>query len=294
MNICDTETLIERVDAPKPFFALADEMFVERGTKADWDLLHDLHYKAEKLPIGPRFWRLDLRGETIGVLVTGTPKGMLRERHMVFPNIKPGSGDTRLTNTNRYKYINANFRVISRFVIDTMYRGIGAGYKMMNIVSRMEANTFMEIQSSMSKFNSFGQKAGFKFVKPMNANNYEKVMKFLRSNFGSSPQDFEAIIQEIESKTPEAREMASEMCKDFYFRNSAMENTSNGGAAMEARRLSMSTRDVVKGIQQLGLSSPMYGIWKCPDKKDSLPDKIPLTAFDAQSPNGRFEWQEGP
>lgn len=292
MNICDTETLIERVDAPKPFFALADEMFVERGTKEDWDLLHDLHYKAEKLPIGPRFWRLDLHGETIGVLVTGTPKGMLRERHMVFPNIKPGGGDTRLTNTNRYKYINANFRVISRFVIDTMYRGIGAGYKMMNIVSRMEGNTFMEIQSSMSKFNAFGQKAGFKFVKPMNANNYEKVMKFFRGNFEAPPQDFEAIIQEIEGKTPEARAIIEETCKDFYFRNSALENTSNGGANMEARKASMSTRAVIKGIQQLGLSSPMYGVWKCPDNKNALPDRIPLTAFEAQEPNEVFKWQK--
>lgn len=37
------ETLIERVERPAPRFALLDEMIVERGTKADWDLLHDLH-----------------------------------------------------------------------------------------------------------------------------------------------------------------------------------------------------------------------------------------------------------
>lgn len=287
--ISDTETHVERIDAPRARFSLADDMFVERGTKDDWDLLHNLHYKAEKLPIGPRFWRLDLHGNTIGVLVTGTPKGMLRERHFVFPNLKPGAGETRLTNTNRYNYINANFRVISRFVVDTMYRGIGAGYRMMNLVSRMEGNTFMEIQSSMSKFNAFGQKAGFKFVKPMNANNYDKVMKFFRMNFQASPQDFEAIIQEIESKPAAEKARLSELCKDFYFRNSAMENTSNGGAAMERRRASMDTRAVVKGIQQIGLSSPMYGIWKCPDPKGSVPDRLPLTAFDNQAPTQRLK-----
>jgi hypothetical protein len=286
-----TETLIQRDDAPRAFFRLTEEMFVERGTKADWDLLHDLHYKAERLPIGPRFWRLDLRGNTIGVLVTGTPKGMLRERHMVFPNMKPGAGETRLTNTNRYHHINKNFRVISRFVIDTMYRGIGAGYKMMNLVSRMEGNTFMEIQSSMSKFNSFGQKAGFRFVKPMNANNYEKVMRFFRANFEASPQDFEAVINEINEKSEAQRIKSEELCRDFYFRNSALENTSNGGAKMEQRRLSLTTRDVVKGIQQLGLSSPMYGVWKCPDAKGTLPDRIPLTAFDAQGANERLVWK---
>lgn len=288
--IFDTETLIERVDAPRARFSLCDEMFIERGTKADWDLLHDLHYKAEKLPIGPRFWRLDLRGETIGVIVTGSPKGMLRERHMVFPNLKPGSGETRLTNTNRYHYINANFRVISRFVIDTMYRGIGAGYRMMNIVSRMENIHFMEIQSSMSKFNMFGQKAGFKFVRPMNANSYDKVMRFFRAHFDASPQDFEAIVAELNTY-PEGRRVAlEEVCKDFYFRNSAMENTSNGGAAMERRRQSMSARDVIKGIQQMGLSSPMYGIWKRPTGDSQLPEKVPLLAFDRQKPNERVKW----
>lgn len=264
-------------------------MWVERGTVDDWNLLHDLHYKAEKLPIGPRFWRLALEDQTIGVLVTGTPKGMLRERHIVFPNIKPGSGDTRLTNTNRYHYINANFRVISRFVVDTMYRGIGAGYRMMNLVSRMEGNTFMEIQSSMSKFNHFGQKAGFKFVKPMNANNYEKVMKFFRLHFEATPQDFEAILQEIASKSAAEQDRLHEVCVDFYMRNSALENTSNSGARMEARAAALSTREAIKGIQQIGLASPMYGIWKCPDPKGSMPQRVPLTAFDNQRPTEKFK-----
>ncbi len=286
--LSDWETQQTRNDAPRASFPLADDMFIERGTKTDWDLLHDLHYKAEKLPIGPRFWRLDLHGQTIGVLVTGCPKGMLRERHIVFPNIKPGGGETRMTNTNRYNYINANFRVISRFVIDTMYRGIGAGYKMMNLVSRMEGNTFMEIQSSMSKFNSFGQKAGFRFVKPMNANKYEPVMKFFRLNFESNPQDFEAILQEIARRSPEQQARTLEICLDFYFRNSALENTSNGGAAMDKRKASMELREVIKGIQQIGLSSPMYGIWKCPDPKGSVPDKLYLSQFDKQGPCERL------
>lgn len=289
MNFLDCETLIERNDSPRASFSLAHDMWVERGTKADWDLLHDLHYKAEKLPIGPRFYRLSLYGETIGVLVTGAPKGMLRERHIVFPNLKPGAGETKLTNTNRYNYINANFRVISRFVIDTMYRGIGAGYRMMNLVSRIEGNTFMEIQSSMSKFNAFGQKAGFKFVKPMNANKYDQVMKFFRSHFSASPQDFEAILAEISAKPAAEQERIRDLCVDFYMRNSALENTSNGGAAMERRAAQMTVRDAIRGIQQIGLASPMYGIWKCPDPKGSVPERLPLLQFDKQGPNERLK-----
>lgn len=285
---CDTETLIERNAHPRASFALLNDMIVERGDKNDWMLLHDLHYKAEKLPVGPRFWRLDLHGETIGVLVTGSPKGMLRERHIVFPKLKPGN-DTRFTNTTRYKFINANIRVISRFVIDTMYRGIGAGYRMMNLVSRMEGNSFMEIQSSMSKFNTFGQKAGFRFVKPMNANNYDKVLKFFRMNFNSNPADHEAILNEIASKPESEQEVLIEICRQFYSRNSALENTSNAGANAERRVAAMSTRDIIKGIQQIGLASPLYGIWKCPDLKGSVPERLPLSAFDRQGPLERLK-----
>lgn len=222
----DIETLIERVEAPAPVFSLTDHMIVERGEIADWNLLHDLHYKAETLPLGPRFWRLRLYGETIGVLVTGMPKGLLKERHLALASIKPGQ-DTRMTNTYRYNYINSHIRVVSRFVIDTMYRGVGAGYRMMNLVSRMEGLELMEIQSSMSKFNYFGQKAGFRFVKPMNSNNFDRGLKFFRSHFESSPQDFEAIVAEIDSKPEHVREALIQASRDFYYRYSALEKTGN-------------------------------------------------------------------
>lgn len=264
-------------------------MHVERGSKADWDLLHDLHYKAERLPLGPRFWRLSLHGNTIGVIVTGSPQGMLRERHLVFPNLKPGAGDTKLTNTNRYKWINANFRVISRFVIDTMFRGIGCGYRMMNLVARMEGNTFMEIQSSMSKLNIFGQKAGFAFVKPMHANKFEAGMKFFRSHFEANPQDNEAVITEIE-KSPN-REFLIQACRDFYLKNSARENTGSAREGAEERVARMSVKELVKGIQQVCLASPMYGIYRCPDPKGAVPDRLPLLAFDCQKPNEPLKWR---
>jgi hypothetical protein len=282
------ETSLFRDPSPRPRFALAEEMIVERGDKSDWDLLHDLHYKAEKLPLGPRFWKLTLRGQTIGVLVTGTPKGMLKERHLVFDRINPGGGNTRFTNTQRYVYINQHFRVISRFVVDTMYRGIGAGYRMMNLVARMEGNTFTEIQSSMSKFNSFGQKAGFRFVKPMNANKFEAGMKFFRSHFESTPQDFEAIVAELAAMPPGLQERTLIACKEWYLKNSALENTGAGRDKGPERVAAMSARDVIKAIQQVALASPMYGVYRCPDPKGSVPDRLPLLAFDRQKPTEKL------
>lgn len=283
------ETLIERVDAPVARFSLLSDMFVEQGKIDDWNLLHDLHYKAENLPIGPRFWKLTLHGHTIGVLVTANPKGLLKERHLAFPNLKPGSGDTKITNTYRYKFINANFRVISRFVVDTQYRGIGAGYRMMNLVSRMEGNTFMEIQSSMSKFNLFGQKAGFKFVRPMNANKYEQGLVFFRTHFSSSPQDFEAILKELQAKPELERSRLLQTCKDFYYRHSALEKTGNNRDKGQGRVDGMDERTIIKSIQQITLASPMYGIWKNPDRKTVVPKRLPLTAFGSQGPNEPFK-----
>jgi hypothetical protein len=268
-------------------------MIVERGTKADWDLLHDLHYKAEKLPLGPRFWRLSLHGETIGVLVTGCPKGMLRERHMIFPRLKPQGGETRLVNTTRYRFINDNFRVISRFVIDTMYRGIGAGYRMMNLVSRIEGNTYMEIQSSMSKFNLFGQKAGFRFAPPMSANKFDAGMKFFRSHFAANPQDYMALVAEIEATPEPGRTRLIDACRTFYLKNSALENTGATRDRAEGRVAAMTPTEVIKGIQQMALASPMYGIWKCPDLKGSVPERLPLTAFDWQGASEPLKLPEG-
>jgi hypothetical protein len=280
----EEDFIVERDSAPKPRFALADHMVVERGSKADWDLLHDLHYKAEGTPFAPRFWRLALEGETIGVLVTGSPKLLLKERHMVFPKLKLGS-DTKVTNTLRANYVNANFRVISRFVVDTMYRGIGAGYRMMNLVSRMEGNTFMEIQSSMSKFNVFGQKAGFQFVTPLNASKFEAGLKFFRSHFEASPQDYLAIVAEIEAKPEPARSQLVEAAKTFYLKNSALENTGANRERGQERVAAMTVTEAIKGIQQMCLASPMYGVWKCPDKKGSVPETLPLNAFNWQGVN---------
>ncbi|RWN25296.1 MAG: hypothetical protein EOR96_34510 [Mesorhizobium sp.] len=280
-------TEIWRDHSPRPVFALANEMVVERGTKADWDLLHDLHYKAEGTPFAPRFWRLALHGDTIGVLVTGSPKLLLKERHLVFPKLKLGS-DTKVTNTLRANYVNGNFRVISRFVMDTMYRGIGAGYRFMNLVSRMEGNTFMEIQSSMSKFNHFGQKAGFRFVTPLNASKFEAGLKFFRSNFEASPQDYMALVAEIEAKPEPARGKLIQACKDFYLKNSALENTGANRERGQERVAAMTITETIKAIQQVALASPMYGVWKCPDKQGSLPERLPLTAFDWQGPNQPF------
>lgn len=285
------QTAVSRDAAPAPRFSLLDEMWVERGTKEDWERLKELHYKASALSIGPRFWRLRLGDEVIGVLVTCNPKGILKERQLVFPTMRITGEDTRVTNTLRFKFANDNFRCVSRFVIDTMYRGIGAGYRMMNLVSRLEGNRYMEIQSSMSKFNTFGQKAGFKFIAPRNSTKFEAGIKFFRSNFQASPQDFEAIVAEIEARSPAEQAIILEACKDFYHKNSVLEKTGKNRDFAAGRVERLSVRTAVKQIQQLALASPLYGIWVNPDHRRPMPERLPLSAFDLQRPTERLAWR---
>ena len=281
----DSEIVIERDHAPRASFPLLAEMFVEPGTIDDWYLLHDLHYKAENLPMGPRFWKTTLHGETIGVLVTAVPKLLLKERHRAMPGVQLGQ-DTKITNTKRANHINANIRVISRFVFDTMYRGIGAGYRMMNLVSRMEGPTFMEIQSSMSKFNLFGQKAGFRFIPPMNALKFEAGLKFMRGRFEANPADFEAIVNEIDAMSPHERDKVIEEMRTFYYKNSPLENTGTNRKGTGQKRVDgMTYRTLVKAIQQISLASPLYGIYINPDRKQEVPQRLALSAFDLQKPN---------
>ncbi|MER9496393.1 hypothetical protein NKI86_32080, partial [Mesorhizobium sp. M0320] len=138
-------------------------------------------------------------------------------------------------------------------------------------------------------FNHFGQKAGFRFVTPLNANKFDAGLKFFRLNFKASPQDYMAIVAEIEATPEPTRSALIASCKEFYFRNSALENTGANRERGLERVAAMSTVDTIKAIQQVALASPMYGVWQCPDKKGTLPDRLPLTAFDWQGANEPFK-----
>lgn len=285
-----TETILERNEAPRPVFEPMRRMVVEPGTREDWFLLHHLHYKSETMPMGPRFFRMTLDGETISVLILSPPRGMVRERHMVFPNLKPGS-DSRLMNSMRYHFWNENLTVISRFVTDTMFRGIGLGYRMMNLVSRMSRKNYVEIQSSMSRYNTFGQKAGFRFVKPQNARLHDEGVKFFRKFFNALPQDTEGLIMEYNSFSEKMQKRIHSELVHFYRTYSSLENTGTRAEGVETRIPSMPASKLIRAIQQMCLAAPMYGIYKNPDAKNEIPSRIPLLAFDLQKPSEPLKWK---
>lgn len=282
---------VDRFEDCSPKLSLLDHMTVQRGTIEDWRTLQDLHYKQSgSLPAGSHHFTLKLGDELIGVLVMASPKLLLKERHVVLPRLKPTGQDNRITNQYRMKWINANMSVVARVVVDTMYRGAGLAYRFTNIASRMEAKRFIEIQSSMSKYNMFAHKAGFEFVKPMRSTKYDVGIRFFRSTFESDPADLEAILQEWMAKDPSERAAVEKATKEFYYAHSALEKTGKSlGGVGEARVARMSFRDCVHALQQMVLASPLYGIYTNPDVgRSDLPAVIPLTWFDNQPTNAKL------
>lgn len=282
----NADWLVMRNDDRKPRqLSLLSQIIIERGTTEDWDLLHELHYKAENLGIGRNIYRAMLDGQVIGVGVMTVPKMLSAGRNEVFRHLRPNQDgrDTRLINTHRAKWINANSCTNSRLVLDTMYRGAGIAYRMQNIMMRMSGVKFVEFQSSMSKFNPFAAKAGIQFTKPRRSSSYEKGMLWFRRWFRSVPSDYVGVMSELESFPKPIREKVIKEMRKFYYDSSSMEKSGDNRFNGTSRVDAMDVGYLLKSLQQLVLASPLYGVYVNPDHGRQLPKSISLMAFDKQA-----------
>ena len=285
------DMLVERRATPnRHSLSLLPEIYVERGTKEDWDLLHELHYKAENLGIGPRIFRCVLRGQTIGVGVMTVPKMLLSGRNELFTHLRPNVGgrDTKLINKYRAEWINAHCCTNSRLVLDTMYRGAGIAYRMQNLMMRMTGCQLIEFQSSMSKFNPFAAKAGIRFTKPKRSGNYERGLGWFRRWFESIPTDFVGIMAEVNAMPDPVREKCVAEMRKFYYDFSSMEKSGDNRMNGTRRVDALPVEKLLKNLQQLVFASPLYGVYVNPDYDSAadraieLPERLPLLAFDNQ------------
>ena len=282
------DCLIERRPTPKNHkLSLLKDIYVERGSMEDWEILHELHYKAENLGIGPKIFRCMLKDQVIGVGVMTVPKMLVSGRNELFKHLRPNVNglDTKVINTHRAKWINAHVCMNSRLVLDTMYRGAGIAYRMQNLMMRMSGCQIVEFQSSMSKYNPFAGKAGIRFTKPRGSSNYEKGLTWFRRWFESTPTDFVGVMKEIEEMPTPIREKCIAEMRKFYYAFSSMEKSGDNRMNGTARVEGLSVEKLLKNIQQLVFASPLYGIYLNPDYEIALPGQIPLLAFDNQQVN---------
>lgn len=266
----------------RPAFPMLADMMIEPGTSADWEQLHEFHYKSEGRVAGARYYRVTLGERLVGVAVMCYPRGLLRDRHKAFPAIKPGGGDTKLTNTYRYKYLNSAFSLNARTVNDTLFRGVGIGYRMLNLAARLDGRKWCEIQSSMSKFNQFAHRAGFRFVTPEPSKHRDGAIAVYRRWFDSNPSDQVSLLEELEAMSGVIRESAMKDLRTFYYKNSALEKTGKNRDNGTSRVDAMPAKELIKNLNQMAFATPLYGVYRNPDHLIELPKRLPLVAFDWQ------------
>lgn len=278
-----SDFIVERREVPKNHkFSLLEKIYVEPGSKDDWDEFHALHYKAEALGIWPRFYRVAIEGVPIGCIVFTVPRMTLSGRNTLLKNIAPNKDgwDTTIMNKYRAKWLNAHSATLSRIVLDTMYRGVGIAYRAMNIAMRMTGYDFIEFQSSMSRVNPFAQKAGVIFAKPKRNAAYAKGLPLFRRWFDSIPTDYVGIYEEFQRLSPREKERCLEELRTFYYTYSCMEKSGDNRFKKRGRVDVMPTDKLIKSLQQLVFAFPMYGVYMNPDKGRQLPERIPITTFD--------------
>lgn len=289
MIITDNQDILVRREEGqgRKGLSLLPDIYVERGDINDWNLLHELHYKAENLGIGPVIYRARLHGRTIGVGVMTVPKMLSSGRNEVFDHLRPNMGgrDSKLVNTHRAKWINANSCTNSRLVLDTMYRGAGIAYRMQNIMMRMTGKRIIEFQSSMSKFNPFAAKAGVRFTKPKRSSNYERGLQWFRRWFEAVPSDYVGVMAELNAMPKAVREKCVAEMRKFYYDFSSMEKSGDNRFNGTSRVEQMEVGYLLKSLQQLVLASPLYGVYENPDFGRELPERVSIMAFDNQAVN---------
>lgn len=295
--IDDSQVTITRQPWSKPpnhELSLLKHIYVEWGTKADWDALCELHYKGHSLAAGSRFMRCVLAepGEPehlIGIMVFANPQPLSSGRNQVFPNLRPNADgrDNRLINQTRMRWINENLTWNNRTVLDTMYRSAGIAYRFKNIAYRMYCSKmnkrFVESVSSMGRFNPFSVKTGMKFVRPKPPSAQEAGLQFFQGHFKAPAHDIVAITQELASKPEAERVFLERHLREFYYRWSSMEKSGDKRDLGMTRIDGLSIEYILKGIMQLVFSATVYWIWQAVDKQ-KLPDRMPVTAFDEQGP----------
>lgn len=280
------DLIICRFEVPHDHrLSLLGEIYVEPGSKDDWEQLHELHYKAENLAAGPEFYRCTFRDKMIGVGVLTNPQFLSAGRNALFPHMKPNQNgkDSRVINEFRGKEMNRLFRCNSRLVVDTTFRGAGIAYRLQNLMMRMSGAKVVEFQSSMSKFNPFAAKAGIKFGEPRRSPNYAKGLEWFKRWFDSHPTDKVAILEELDRMPTAVREKCIAEMRAFYYKCSAMEKSGDNRMNGTSRVDKMPVQKVLEQLQQVIFATPLYGVYENPDYGRELPKRIPILAFDAQA-----------
>ncbi len=130
--------------------SLTRQMTIQEGTKADYKVLSQFHYRASRLPPSRKIFTIKRKSELCGVIVYSNPSPMC------FGRAKVWKGNIH--------QLNAEVSLISRVVVHPKYRSIGLGAKLIAETLSQAPTPCVEAVAVMAKYNPFFERAGMQKV----------------------------------------------------------------------------------------------------------------------------------
>ena len=143
----------------KPKNPFMEFIKIEEGTIEDYKKLGKYHYKNTEAKFVKKIFKMLYNNLLIGVAVYSAPKQQLVGRNIYFgKKYVNEKGVPILSDVNR------DIIMGSRFIIHPMFRGIGLGAELVRLTAPLVDKPYIEIISTMSKYNKFLEKAGAIYV----------------------------------------------------------------------------------------------------------------------------------
>jgi len=147
--------------------SLAKEMQVEVGSRKDWHVLEEFHYRSRNLGATRKIFCLKRGEELCGVIVYCYPPMNCAGRNQVLPKMT-------------VKEMNERLSIILRVVVHPKYRTIGLGARLIRETLPLVGTRYVEMSAVMAKYNPFAEKAGMrKVVEQAPAKEAVKISKVL-------------------------------------------------------------------------------------------------------------------
>jgi ABC-type ATPase with predicted acetyltransferase domain len=136
-----------------------NDIKIEEGNINDYKKLGKYHYKNTEARFTKYIFKMTYKNILVGIAVYSVPKQQLVGRNVYFNKRYINErGVPILSDVNR------DIITASRYIIHPMFRGIGLGQELVRLTAPLVDKPYVEIVSTMSKYNKFLDRAGAIYV----------------------------------------------------------------------------------------------------------------------------------
>ena len=134
-------------------------MEITRGSLRDYDKFARWHYQTGRPGfVSDVFLMKGLGKEDAGIITFSSPPANCAGRNAVFGGL---FAHFEMNRSEKLRFVNKNFKTVSRIVLLPDYRGLGFGHKFLSLAMDFTKADCFEALSVMGGFSGFFEKAGF-------------------------------------------------------------------------------------------------------------------------------------